>query len=57
MLAKLWVWLIWLLDPDRIYKVSAYVFLFLALLLLLTVILGGGNTPRWQGWHVYDGGP
>ena len=53
MVAKLWAWLIWAFDPDRFSKVSGYVFLILALLLLLVVVLGWGNTPRWQGWNLH----
>ena len=53
MLGKLWSRLIWMCDPDRIHRVSGYVFLILALLLLVAVVAGWADTPRWQGWDVH----
>lgn len=53
MVARLWAWLIWAFDPDRIHGISGYVFLILALLLLVAVVAGWANTPRWQGWDVH----
>jgi len=52
MVARLWAWIIGVFDPDRFHKLSGYAFLILALSLLLIVVLGWGNTPRWQGWGV-----
>jgi hypothetical protein len=51
-MTKLWALVIWLLDPDRIYKVFWFGSLIVALLLLVAA-LSGSSTIHWRKWEVY----
>jgi hypothetical protein len=49
---RLWAWLFWLLDPDRIYK-TFWIGSLIVSLLLLVAALSGSNTIQWRKWEVY----
>ena len=51
-MARLYYWLSWLLDPDRVWKVLGWTSVILCALLLLSALAGTGKV-YWVKWEVY----
>ena len=51
-MAWLYSWLIWLLDPDRVWKVLGWTSVFLCASFLLLALAGVGRV-YWVRWDVY----
>ena len=49
---RLWLWIAWCLDPDRLYRLFGYASLALAAVLLIIAVSGLG-TVYWTRWRIY----